>query len=458
MQASDKNKFFVTRQAANIMEDLAKRLKKTASVSVLHGATGVGKSRLLNQFLKTRIQTGTAVLVCFKPANHFVVNGDVFENKLIIEKVLSRVEQYHNIIVDQFELAPADIQLLFLKFLKHDETARKLNLVISVTSSSIAGLNRLSKQTGLLMESVELKPLTYQEQVDYLSASCCKMAGQIILPSAELKKMLKMTAGNFAALLSVQHQFRKTFVCMNQPAGNGFKLDYKIVVIILLAVVATLFFEINPDFRHEMFAHTAGMDPNKKDINSKFPVKGDKVDEISEEVVIETVQTLTANNPIEAGFVTETMQDQQKSIVKVVDKDSLRADLIVNRAKDEINNKILHASQAIFTQRLAASLAWLKTASLDTTSIQIMTINVNDQKRQSLNLYLEELKKQSIDLEAIKIYPLKKMNKEMYGVLYGEYDDVISANQAIRHLPDILKANQPFVRTVRGVREEMQDL
>ena len=100
---------------------------------------------------------------------------------------------------------------------------------------------------------------------------------------------------------------------------------------------------------------------------------------------------------------------------------------------------------------------WLATADNGSTSIQIMTIAYSDNPQQSLTRYLKRLESRQLDLDKVMIFPVNKRGEQMYGVLYGQFNSMRAAYAEIERLPAELKANKPIARTVKGVKDEIDD-
>jgi septal ring-binding cell division protein DamX len=106
---------------------------------------------------------------------------------------------------------------------------------------------------------------------------------------------------------------------------------------------------------------------------------------------------------------------------------------------------------------LAATLRWLQQAAESSTSIQIMTLLFRDNSEQSLESFFLRLQRQGVDLQNIMVYRVVRANSMAYVVLYGSYPDRPAATDAIRGLPETLKDNRPIVRTLIGVRSDIED-
>ena len=97
--------------------------------------------------------------------------------------------------------------------------------------------------------------------------------------------------------------------------------------------------------------------------------------------------------------------------------------------------------------RLAATVEWLATEANNTYSIQILGTNDSEQ----LRLHLNELVK-FIEMNKVFVY---RNRGPFVTMLYGSFSDRRLAQEVLSKLPERLKANQPILRTVDGVRAEI---
>jgi len=107
------------------------------------------------------------------------------------------------------------------------------------------------------------------------------------------------------------------------------------------------------------------------------------------------------------------------------------------------------ASGNLVDQRLAATRKWLKSADPNAFTIQLMEAEHQAQ----LVLDLNELAK-FIEINDVFLYLSSGSRKTTLGVLYGTFSDRRAAQDALEKLPPALRANRPFLRTVRGIRAE----
>jgi DamX protein len=105
----------------------------------------------------------------------------------------------------------------------------------------------------------------------------------------------------------------------------------------------------------------------------------------------------------------------------------------------------------VLQSRITATRDWLASTPDNTNTIQLMGVGTEDRLKADLKPLLNTL-------EADKIYVFRTMakGKPWFTVAYGSYPDRRGAVQAVQTLPGSLAANQPFVRTVAGIRNEQK--
>ncbi len=101
--------------------------------------------------------------------------------------------------------------------------------------------------------------------------------------------------------------------------------------------------------------------------------------------------------------------------------------------------------------RIAATREWLANEAHSTYSIQLFGTH----DAQLLKTHLNDLAK-SVEMNKIFVYRTLARQKPSLTVLYGRFGDRQAAQEALDRLPESLKANQPILRTVNGIRAEIR--
>ena len=111
----------------------------------------------------------------------------------------------------------------------------------------------------------------------------------------------------------------------------------------------------------------------------------------------------------------------------------------------------LVAEPDVLEIRLAATEKWLATEANNLYSIQLMGTGEPEQLKHHLN----ELSK-FVEMNKIFVYRTVANGRPFVTVLYGTFSDRRSAQDVLDKLPEGLKTNRPFLRTVDGIRGELR--
>ncbi len=105
----------------------------------------------------------------------------------------------------------------------------------------------------------------------------------------------------------------------------------------------------------------------------------------------------------------------------------------------------------ILSRRLSVTSDWLTNQSPTTVSIQLMGANSDAQLTADLiNL------SQKIELDNIYVFRTQVNQQPFLTVLYGSFANRLEATQALKKLPVEIQKNRPQLRTIAGVRQEIQ--
>src|SRR5262249_35309876 len=104
----------------------------------------------------------------------------------------------------------------------------------------------------------------------------------------------------------------------------------------------------------------------------------------------------------------------------------------------------------LLEQRLLATERWLDEADGAVFSIQLLGSN----DPTLLTNYFEKLAKY-IEIEKVFVYRTKAHHQPSMTVLYGAFGIRLHAVKSLEALPEELKANRPYIRTVQGIRVEI---
>lgn len=101
--------------------------------------------------------------------------------------------------------------------------------------------------------------------------------------------------------------------------------------------------------------------------------------------------------------------------------------------------------------RLAATQEWLANQRHTTFSIQLMGTADEQQLKRELNTLSK-----FVEMNRVFVYRTMARQKPSITVLYGSFDSLRAAQDALEKLPPLLQANRPILRTVQGIRTEIK--
>jgi len=108
------------------------------------------------------------------------------------------------------------------------------------------------------------------------------------------------------------------------------------------------------------------------------------------------------------------------------------------------------AAGDVLEQRLHATEQWLTEQSGTVYSIQLLGTNSPELLRD----YFKTIAKY-VEIEKIYVYRTMANQRPSLTVLYGNFVDLREVNRALQSLPEELKTNRPYYRTIQGVRLEI---
>ena len=113
--------------------------------------------------------------------------------------------------------------------------------------------------------------------------------------------------------------------------------------------------------------------------------------------------------------------------------------------------------QGLIERRLKHSDQWLASSAPNTATIQLLLSGVVA-KPEPLMVDYFRLLPANLDKSKFYIYRTRIFERNVFGILYDEFPSKRIAQAAIASLPSALKANKPIVRTVGGIRKELEEL
>jgi type II secretory pathway predicted ATPase ExeA len=155
-------------------------------------------------------------------------------------------------------------------------------------------------------------------------------------------------------------------------------------------------------------------------------------------------------------------QPQTKPVVSVDSKPANKSTVlpVVTASAMEAAPTVIDAQQLLVNQRLQATENLLLSTSPETISLQIQTVPAvatEGEQRQDamLKTALENLRRQ-LEIDNIYLYRMQQNNSVYTVILYGAFAQRTEALNALNGLPVEIKNNQPYLRTLAGVKKDIE--
>jgi hypothetical protein len=121
---------------------------------------------------------------------------------------------------------------------------------------------------------------------------------------------------------------------------------------------------------------------------------------------------------------------------------------------------VIDAQQLMVNQRLQATDNLLSSASPETISLQIQSVPgdltaVEQPQDALLKTALEKLRRQ-LEMDNIYLYRMQQNDSVYTVILYGTFAQRADALNALSRLPEEIRANQPYLRTLAGVKKDIE--
>jgi septal ring-binding cell division protein DamX len=121
-------------------------------------------------------------------------------------------------------------------------------------------------------------------------------------------------------------------------------------------------------------------------------------------------------------------------------------------AADALERKPVAPAQGeLARERFEATQAWLRSTPADWYAVQLATVNAEELPQ------LEDfLRKTAATLPVgeLFVYSVKIDGRQHYRVAYGSFPSAVKALDAIKGLPQVLAAYQPYARSVERMRSQ----
>ena len=452
--------FFRTRQSANIIKDLAQAGARSGQVFLLLGEQGVGKSRLLQEFINTDSRVASARYVQCLPDGRFRLNFD--EELETAGEVLAGLDDSGLVVFDQLELAsPADLETL-VGFCSRSHAYRHPQIVLCGHTPLADRLRELGSTRLAGIQRADLRGLDNRERKQYLMLRGSKGNPHNVCRSRRLRQLLERSSGGFAELDRIALGSGSGSPHDPDSLSGLLALSRTQVALAGMLLVTTLLVVAGMG----RVESPAEQDKTELEIqSSRHSLSLPSSESVPESVDDQTLRVAspTASLPLPAydAAPSTRSESRQQMRAKPTGEAVAKANAADMIAQPPTVSKEIRAREknsagySLVESRQQATLHWLAEQPQSAASIQILTLVGQSPAWPSLTRYLERLRNSGIDLDQVFVYSANTRQGRIHGVLYGSYKDRSDALRQIQQLPEILSMNRPIPRTVGGLRQEI---
>ena len=489
--------YFLTKQTANLQEDFNREIKDSASLFLLYGEVGVGKTRLLKELVSTRFnQLRVHWVDCDQAENK---SGSTTELDSVLERALKKANSGDVIVADHFELATNKMKHHLLQTWATDGIDKKFSLIIATGPTGIEEIRNLADRYSLDVKGFQLLPLTRKEVDGY----CASVLFPLLVPSPlwmprQTRRALNEARGLIGNLRDVVALYSHHIVMQGTPSLPSIVKPLWVVsglvIILLLAGLTYRFIPIDP-LKSILFNP---MKENQVELNqpeglalSKSDLKMEKSQALMKPASTQTILLPQIEMPTlpkssaELTLIESSIIKREKSRkIKIAQAEKAQAEKAKNKkakaekakaekveAKEiEINEVSIKESVKVeslvrqsqkephsdwFNAELKRSRDWFETVERSRATIQIMSINLDVTTSSTYFSYLKTLQKRGVDVTQLRVYRTRVPENLLFSIVYGSYSSRRMASRSIINLPASLGANQPISRSIGGIWDEI---
>ena len=499
--------YFLTKQTANLQEDFNREIKDSASLFLLYGEVGVGKTRLLKELVSTRFnQLRVHWVDCDQAENK---SGSTTELDSVLERALKKANSGDVIVADHFELATNKMKHHLLQTWATDGIDKKFSLIIATGPTGIEEIRNLADRYSLDVKGFQLLPLTRKEVDGY----CASVLFPLLVPSPlwmprQTRRALNEARGLIGNLRDVVALYSHHIVMQGTPSLPSIVKPLWVVsglaIILLLAGLTYRFIPIDP-LNSILFNP---MKENQVELNqpeglalSKSDLKMEKSQALMKPASTQTILLPQIEMPTlpkssaELTLIESSIIKREKSReIKIAQAEKAQAEKAqaekakaekaqaekakaekakaekVEAKEIEINEVSIKESVKVeslvrqsqkephsdwFNAELKRSRDWFETVERSRATIQIMSINLDVTTSSTYFSYLKTLQKRGVDVTQLRVYRTRVPENLLFSIVYGSYSSRRMASRSIINLPASLGANQPISRSIGGIWDEI---
>ena len=504
--------FFLTRQTANLIEDFARELKVGASLFLLYGDNGAGKTRLLRELSENRLSSARIHWIDLNAESPNEKNQQL--GSVEVEALFDAANSGDIIIVDHFESALKKTRhQLFLSW-STQGVDKKLSMIIASSSEGFNEFRQLSQHYQVSVQSFELMPFNPDEVEAFLGFYLFPdhPIGKLSIPS-ELRKQLVATDGAVGPIIKIAErdgaQIGSSPMTDTESIRKGSRIMVTILIIFAITAGVGWYFlssqpapleaapavaseaepvatfepvveaevQKEPDAEPEVEAivepepvtSTLTQAELEAESESAIEVEPEPAVEVDTVTVVEaeaetlpeveTKREVTSNTPAQIDPEPGTASDTDAVLVEEVSQEDA-SDTVLASAESSSSqlDRAELTDTARFQQDLQSSMDWIKTKDNSIGTIQILLLSFAGFDPTAYYEYNQHLANQQVDVSKIRVFKTLTGGKEVYSVIYGEYESRRVAGESVGNLPEALRRISPIRRSVGGILQEIRRL
>jgi len=467
MPANHCDDYFLTRHHAHLLEALDQAVARGGSLSVIHGETGLGKSRLLQAFIDHRCRDRRWMRLVFLPQGMARIELPDRRDTapLLQHEMLPELQSQGGCsdvwIVDQFELALPHGRDALWQALAGCERQPAL-IVAGQLQWPDAWRDLLPEQTGELHEAA-VQPLDTVESRDYLDRHVCGEPGRGLRDSKALRRIIRDSRGRIPLLQDAAQVLEASDCIAIEPGvpGRGRWLLVLLLFVVVGAVACLLFCPATPETGAIDRSDQAPLAAAEKLATGEsasaqaatsaprliLPEATAQTESAPEDA--EPANPPVADSAVEPNTVTTTVEPQEK----------IGAEPAATMTEPAVIDPFdAYAAWPLLHRRLRATAQWLLDPGGNNWTIQLMTLSLGDDAASSLERHLQALKERGVSLERIGVYraPAGADRKGHLGLLYGRYTSRETARSASSGLPPALRVKRFLLRSAASLRRDSE--
>ncbi|MFT7671762.1 MAG: hypothetical protein ACI845_000164 [Gammaproteobacteria bacterium] len=471
-------KYFLTPQTANLMEDLYREIGSRSSLFLLYGVKGIGKSSFVHQFLRSREFSGAVVSLDFTPDKYCKSaegGGNTIPDAKAINHTFENCQNTDLIIIDHLEEAGQKARHQIFQSWMTDGIDKRLNVLLITASNCLSDFSLLSNQYKASIQSFQLLPFNKLEIDSYIGLRTLPQSAGIDFKlelSSQARKALKKLEGKPVDLDLFCENYRDQIKAQAlKPLSKSWKITSIFIIILTVALASLASWFLIGQSGQKIYHHLSEFSLPQPWVDSATSKEDEKKQNIAIPVkaAIETNEVSVSQNDqaINIEIEGQSVSVEAKQSEAVINQSKypvVKSNLVVD-PEPEVNGKLSSENMpfiegtktsAWFKQQLINSMDWITSSNHSNATIQMMSIGFDRFDDKAYQAYFQDLVDNGVVQSEIRVFQTYANETSIFSVIYGQYENRKAANRAIAELPQSLKANQPIPRTIGGIWREIQ--